>query len=226
MVAQHAVAHADIAALHAQFRSDIDTTALQHLLSAVPPSVRDVVRSTFEVTPGVMRDLSVEGNPTLAGLVADIYEGNNKRWGGETSPTASPPGREQLKLWTYPVVLAVTSDPRLAGDRAVVVYRSPRWGFDVLVLGERAANVDALDAGLRAVYALRLRQGLHPQSDRVLRLEPRADVSLAGGATGRQRPRSWGRFLERQLLALQRAPTRAVPALGRFQAIECRVVSP
>lgn len=207
---------------HSLLRPDVDTIALQRLLAAVPYSSRDVVLSSFELVPGEMRDLSFEdrAQDQLAGAV---YKQSDLTAAAQPN-LSRVEGEGRVRLWNRPVLLALAVDAKLVPNDGVLVLRSARWDYDVVLLGKDAANVHGLDAGLRAVYSVRLHDGLRPRSNRVGKLQLRSSFSSQARG-GNLLPRSWNTYLESKLSAARNAGVRVVPGLGPLRATDFVVVN-
>ncbi len=220
-VAESVITQVESASLQGgRLRSDIDSGAVRRLLAAVPASAREVVRSSFELVPGEMRDLTIQGDPVLEEMAAQVYKGHDSV--AATPATARlQDAHERLHLWSRPILLALVRDSGSATGY-VRISRSARWDYDVVLLGESTANASALDAGMRTLYRLRLRDG--PPSDRVTEVDLRSNAFSNPERMDASRPRSWNTLLEGKLAAVRRAPLRNVPSLGRVRAIDFVVV--
>ena len=207
-----------------RLRADIDTSALQRLLATVPYSSRKVVRSSFELVPGEMRDLSFR-DQTQNDLAAAVYQRNDRRVQEQSQVSAAQDAESRLTLWNRPVLLALAADTRLVPKNGVVVYRSGQWHYDVVLLGEDAVNVDGLDAGLRTIYAIRFHDGLQPRSRRVGKLQLQSSFSSRDPSGVNRLPRSWSTYLDAKLSEARHAAVRPVPGIGRLQAIDFVVVN-
>lgn len=196
-----------------RFRTDIDTVALRRLLAALPPGVQDVVRSSFELTPNVMEDVSIRGSPTLEGMLASVYRPSEPRASASLTQTlkAVPGARES---WRRPILIALAPESQLPSGAAALVSRSVTAKSDVVILRESDAHVDHLDAALRALYRLRRTDGSQPKVDRIFKVQ----------SSPMKRPASWANYLEGKLSALRRAPLSEVPRFGRLRALEVRIL--
>lgn len=207
---------------HGRLRSDIDTSALQRLLAAVPYSSRELVRTSFELVPGEMRDLSFRDRAQDE-LAAAVYKQSDGRTQGQSQRSAD--AERRLNLWSRPVLLALATDTKLVPKDGVLVLRSGKWDYDAVLLGQDAANTEGLDAALRAVYTIRVHDGLRPRSNRIGKLQLRSSFFSQGRQDSNKLPRSWSTYLEAKLGAAQDAGIRVVPGLGPFKAVDFVVVN-
>src|SRR6266542_3557320 len=146
---------------HGRLRSDIDTSALQRLLAAVPYSSRELVRTSFELVPGEMRDLSFRDRAQDE-LAAAVYKQSDGRTQGQSQRSAD--AERRLNLWSRPVLLALATDTKLVPKDGVLVLRSGKWDYDAVLLGQDAATPRVWT--LR--YALSTRSGSMMDCDRDL----------------------------------------------------------
>jgi len=195
-----------LSASSGNFAPGTDTIALLRLLERVPPEAHPVVRSAFRSRDDhrILIVDSIEGVPRA---LVEAVSGHAEVSSNEEESVGN--------VWAEPVSLVLLENMSTEHVR-IARYTGDRG--DRLIISRAAASPVKVTAGLRALAALRRRQGIRATRDFTARVDLGVDQS-----DGDRMPQSWRRLITQKLSDLRHAPVEILDGLGPVRRIELQL---